>query len=236
MLGVALTAGAVAAAPVGPARVGALTELGASGSPRIEAVTVTGDRTLTVAWLGAASTEESPIGSYTVEASLDGGPLVAVGDGTCGADDGTVATRCRVSGLAAGAVYRFRVVATNGAASPVSGPAVAITPPGAVGAVTATPATYGSVSLAWTGPDAAPAAPVQSYAVEIAAGEGPFEAVPAGSGSCDSPVESPCRVDGLAAGTPYRFRIAAVNAAGVGPAAVTAAVAVPGTALSGPRR
>jgi hypothetical protein len=215
-----------------------------ASAPRIEAVTVTGDRALTVAWLAAATTDAVPPGPPVVEAS-DGGPFRPVADGTCpiatdptGADPtGADPGRCQVAGLTAGVAYRFRVVAASGAVSPVSDPVVAITAPGRVTAVAAVTGAdagagattgarpSGSVSLTWSGPAATAAAPVASYAVEVSAGDAPFTAVP--DGACDSPTTPACHVDGLVAGTAYRFRVSAVNAAGVGPAAVTTAAVVP---------
>jgi titin len=116
-----------------------------------------------------------------------------------------------VTGLSNGLNYLFRVAATNrGGTGPVS-PVGAVTPRTVAGPPTITTATAGSqqVALAWTVP-ANNGSPIVRYVVDFSSDGG-------GSWTRREGNASPSAIiTGLANGTSYVFRVAAVNAEGVG--------------------
>jgi hypothetical protein len=99
--------------------------------------------------------------------------------------------------------------------------------PGVPTAVTATPGS-GSVTVAWTAPATDGGSPITGYTVREYVGTSTTPvatlAAPAGATSL--------AVTGLANGTSYRFDVAAVNAAGTGPASALTAAVTPRAALA----
>jgi hypothetical protein len=130
-----------------------------------------------------------------------------------------------ITGLTNGTLYYFRVGALNAAGESSSSSPVSATPrtvPGAPTAVTADP-TDGTVTLSWTPPDDNGGATVQGYSVQYSRN---------GTDWSDggSPTGSPSAISGLANGTAYQFRVAAVNPAGTG----TYSDAIPATPRTAP--
>ncbi|UWP87206.1 fibronectin type III domain-containing protein [Dactylosporangium fulvum] len=197
-------------------------------APVIGAATVHGPGTVEVGWTPPAG----GVDSYRVYVS-GGGPYTAVTAGTCAAAPAT--GPCTVTGLTPGVEYTFTVSAVvgglEGPRSAPTAPVTAITTPAAPGTPAATVNGDRSVRLAWT----PPAPPVTGYRVEAAAGNGPFTAVTVGD--CAAAVVPECTVTGLTAGTSYRFRVTARNAAGDGaasaPSAAVVAVAAPDAPVIG---
>jgi hypothetical protein len=83
---------------------------------------------------------------------------------------------------------------------------------------------HGSVQLGWSPPDETNGLPILRYAVEVWANSGPgavwFELPPG------APASS--RMNGLTNGVPYRFRVAAITAAGRGPFSPWSPTVIPG--------
>ncbi|GAA0745344.1 fibronectin type III domain-containing protein [Dactylosporangium roseum] len=197
-------------------------------APAIGAGAVHGPGSVEVGWTPPAGA----VDSYRVYVS-DGGPYTAVGAGTCASAPAT--GPCTVTGLTPGVEYTFTVSAVagglEGPRSAPTAPVTAITTPAAPGAPTATVNGDRSVRLAWT----PPAPPVTGYRVEAATGDGPFTAVT--DGDCAAAAAPECTITGLTAGTSYRFRVTARNAAGDGaasaPSAAVVAVAAPDAPVIG---
>lgn len=145
-----------------------------------------------------------PITSYSVEMSADNGQSWTQMASTNG-------NSTTVNGLSNGVNYLFRVAATNrGGTGPVS-PVGAVTPRTLAAAPTITTATAGGqqVALAWTVP-ANNGSPIVRYVVDFSSDGG-------GSWTRREGNASPSAViTGLANGTSYVFRVAAVNAENVG--------------------
>jgi hypothetical protein len=162
----------------------------------------------TVNWTEPAANGASPITSYTVAAY----------SGTTVAQTKTViapASSATITGLANGSAYTFTVAASNasGPGAP-SAPSPAVTPrtlPGAPGGLTVT-AGNGSAALQWTAPSSDGGSVITGYTVTTYSGSAVVQtktvAAPATSAT----------VTGLANGSPYSFTVAAINAAGTGPA------------------
>lgn len=188
--------------------------LGPPGAPT-GVVGIPGNASALVAWAAPAWTGGAAITAYTATAS-PGGKSCTV----------SAATSCTVTGLANGSPYTFTVTAANTyGTGPASGASTAVTPrtvPGTPGSVTALPGNR-SALVGWTAPASNGGAPVTGYTVT---------ASPGGTTCAWSSGPLECLVAGLANGTSYTFRVTAANAAGAGPAAVSAAVApapVPGS-------
>jgi len=119
---------------------------------------------------------------------------------------------------------------TSCAAAPLA--TVAAGAPGAPGGLGATPAD-GSVALAWTAPAGDGGSPITDYTIEYRAdGTGLWQtsAHPASTGTSRT-------VAGLANGTPYEFRVTAINDIGAGPASAVASATPrtnPGAVAVGP--
>jgi predicted phage tail protein len=124
-------------------------------------------------------------------------------------------TSVTVKGLANGTTYYFKVTAVNdvgeGSASGVASatPAAAITAPGSPTGLTATPGN-GRVVLSWTAPASDGGAAIKSYVIYQGTSPGGESASPV----TGSPVNATSyTVTGLANGTTYYFKVAAVNGA-----------------------
>jgi titin len=147
----------------------------------------------------------------------------------------TAATSEPVTGLTAGKEYTFTVEATNATGTGPASGATSTTPggvPGAPGKLTAAPLNK-SVSLAWLPPTGYKASGVTSYKVEEYVG-----ASATGTPAATFSVPAPKRgyvVAGLTNGQEYSFTIAAVNAAGAGPASNAVQATPEPTAPSAPK-
>ncbi|GAA2514561.1 peroxidase family protein [Pilimelia columellifera] len=146
---------------------------------------------------------------------------------------GAAATAATLTGLTNGTGYRFRVLASSAvgssAPSALSNEVIPLGPPGAptVGVPSRGRA---SATVRWSAPAGAGGALVTGYRVQVLAGTSTLvKTVTAPPGARH------LLVTGLANGRAYTFRVAAVNAAGVGPLSARSAAVVPATAPSAPR-
>ncbi len=180
-----------------------------------------GDRLATVTWKAPGAAATLPTIGYSIEQSVDDG---VTWRGL--ADPATTGTGLVVTGLANGTAYRFRVAAqdTDGT-GPWSEPSLPVVPLGAPATVTNLIATPGSgqVQLAWSAPVDTGGLPISDYLVEVSSDGGTrWKTV--------ADVVSPSAtttITGLVNGTPYAFRVAAVNAVGRGSFTPGSAAAIP---------
>jgi Fibronectin type III domain len=173
-------------------------------------VTVTpGDSQATVSWTNPSSNGD-PTAHNEVQYSTDGTNWT-----TASASISPSATRYKVTGLNNGTAYYFRVIALDGSAN-ASTPDVTlaqVTPeptlPAAPTNVTITPGNS-QVTVSWTNPSSN-GDPAVAYLVEYSSDGGITWSTPLRtlSGS-----DSSLTVTGLASGTSYLFRVAAVDARG----------------------
>ena len=172
-----------------------------------------GNGQVRLAWLVPADAGGLPITDYVIESSTDGGARwKTVADGASAAPAATI------SGLANGTVYAFRIAAVNaagrGAFTPASPAAIPALPAGLPTALKATRGN-GTATLVWKAPSLTGGSPINDYALQLSSD----------AGRTWKPIERPASpattatVSGLVNGTPYVFRIAAVNS--VGPASFT---------------
>ncbi len=185
------------------------------GTPAAPTATA-GITSATVTWTAPAS-NNSPITGYIVTPYLNG---VAQAPQSYGA----TATTQTLTGLTAGASYTFTVAAVNaigtGSASPQSAAVVPYALPGAptIGSVSAGDS---AATVNWTAPASNGGSAITGYVVT------PYIAGVAQTAQTFSSAATTETVTGLTPGTSYTFKVAAVNAAGTGPAsAASAAVTV----------
>ena len=164
-------------------------------------------------WSAPADTGGSPSTGYVIESSTDGVTWTPAGDAA------STATTLAVDGLTNGTVYSFRIAARNVVGTGSWSESVQATPawtpagPGDVAAAVAPAAGVGSgqIQLTWTAP-ASNGAAITDYLVEQSLDGATWTTVEDGLST-----EATLKVGGLTNGTPYSFRIAAVNALGRGP-------------------
>jgi fibronectin type 3 domain-containing protein len=186
------------AAPVAPTT--------APGAPSGLTATA-GNGQVSLSWTAPASDGGAQITSYDVYEGTTGDVKTTA---PAASSKGTSVT---VKNLANGTTYYFKVAAVNtvgvGPASSAASatPAAAITKPGPPSGLTATPG-RGQVTLSWTAPTSDGGAGISGYLVY----QGTSPGGEAGTSVNGSPVSATSyTVTGLANGTTYYFKVAAVN-------------------------
>ena len=168
-----------------------------------------GDSQVTLSWAAPASDGGAPISDYNVYQGTS--PGSETGAPVSGSP--VTATSTTVTGLANGTTYYFKVAAVNGigqgpASAEVS--AVPVTRPDPATGLTATPGDS-QVTLSWAAPASDGGAPISDYNVYQGTSPGSETGAPVGG----SPVTATSTtVTGLANGTTYYFKVAAVNGVG----------------------
>ncbi len=207
--------GAVVAAAVAPATSAYADTTVPAGAPAAPAsVTVdAGPGSLTIGWTPPAVAGDTPISGYDV-AAVPADPANGTVPVTAATDATTITAT--LSGLTDGVDYTVTVAATNSAGS---GPAATAdgtprTVPAAV-ALTGVSAADSSATVTWQPPASDGGAAVADYVVT---------AQPSGRTVTVAADATTASIGGLADGSATTLSVAAVNAAGTGPAATTAAV------------
>jgi titin len=189
------------------------------GTPT-EVSAVPSDRSAWVAWTPPTGNSAAIVG-YRIEASSDGGNSWAFAATVVGS-----ATSTRVTGLANGATYVFRVAAlSNQGAGGFSAISDAVTPAPGAGAPTRLSATLvnGTASLRWTAPRVPRGMRITDYVVQYTSDNGQsWQIYQDGISSAARAV-----VAGLTNGIAYRFRVAAVTGAIVGDASAMSNAVTP---------
>lgn len=168
-----------------------------------------GNAQVSVAWTAPADNGGASITGYTVTSSPGGK--------TCTTTGSTTRT-CTVTGLTNGTSYTFTVKATNArGASVASAPSASIKPrtvPGAPRTVTGSALATGSkkIRVSWLAPLSNGGSPILRYVVTAYNSSG-VAISPAKTCTATAPAVT-CDVGGLTAGTAYKFKVVAVNAAG----------------------
>jgi len=190
------------------------------GTPAAPTATA-GITSATVTWTAPAS-NNSPITGYVVTPYLNGAAQTPL------SYDASTTTRT-LSGLTAGGSYTFTVTAVNaigaGLASPQSAAVVPYVLPGApaIGPVSAGDS---AATVTWTAPASNGGSAITSYVVT------PYIAGVAQTAQTFTSAATTEPVTGLTPGTSYTFKVAAVNAAGTGPASAMSAAVTPNTGPS----
>ena len=179
------------------------------------------DEQVALSWNAPGTTGGSPITGYRIEQKQgDSTWTVAV------EDTGSVSPTASISGLTNGAEYRFRVSAVNaqGAGQPSTATPVVIprTTPGTPSQLAGTPGD-GYIDLVWIAPSSTGGSPITGYQVELKKGTDAWTVGIADTGS----TQTSARVTSLINGQNYRFRVAALNAAGAGPPSTVTPAQIP---------
>ncbi|MEE1565149.1 MAG: fibronectin type III domain-containing protein, partial [Acidimicrobiales bacterium] len=149
-------------------------------------------------------------------------------------DGASAATTLAWAGVSNGVDYAFRVSAANAAGTgPWSEASVTLTPFGVPAAPSSVVASGGDASavLGWSAPAFDGGSPVTGYRVEYSTDAGANWTVVIDD---TASVDTSLVVDGLTNGVGYLFRVAAINAAGVGDTAIASAQVNPRTTASAP--
>ena len=191
-------------------------------------VTATGGNTTAlITWSTPTSDGGSPITGYKVEQSTDGTTWTVVVSNT-----NSIGTSSQVAGLTNGTNYQFRVSAINVSGTGTASSAASAVPYAGPSAPTSLVATAAStqVTLSWTAASNTGGSALIGYKVEQSVdGGNTWTAVVTNTNSTATSYV----VSGLTNGSVYAFRIAGINAAGLG--ATTAVVtAVPFAATDAP--
>ncbi len=187
----------------------AVTPLAAASAPT-NVTGVRGDRQVSLTWTAPSSNGGSAISDYVVEYRTDvvGSSWQTFADG---ASTGTSAT---VTGLMNGTAYRFRVTAvTSFGLGASSSESAAVTPLTVASAPTGVVGTRGDrqVALVWTAPADTGGSPITDYVVQYRTHATLQSWQPFADGVSAA---TQAVVTGLENGISYRFRVAAVTAAG----------------------
>jgi titin len=169
-----------------------------------------GDAQVSLSWTAPASNGGSAVTDYEVEYSLDGGSSWSpFADGT------STTTSATVTGLTNGTSYVFRVAAVNVAGTgSFSSNSATLTPATTPDAPTGLSGTAGNtqVELTWSAPAIDGGSAITDYVVQYSADSGTlWNTFSDGTGTLTS-----ATVTSLVNGTPYVFRVAAVNLVGTG--------------------
>jgi hypothetical protein len=173
------------------------------GTPVVTAAV--GVKSATIRWT-ATDAGTDPILGYTVATSPGGSQSVAAN-----------VSSLVVKGLNSGASYTFSVTATNVMGTSAAGTSSTVTIPNIPGEVANLKAKAGakSAKLTWSAP-ATNGSALTGYVVTIVGGKSVHVAASATGET----------ITGLTAGKSYRFSVAAVNAVGSGPAAMSSSIKV----------
>jgi titin len=184
---------------------------------RITTLTAThGNQLVSLLWTAPAANHQLGILDYTIQQSVDGTNWVSLVDGP------STDTSLTVQSLTNGSSYYYRVAASNtvglGPYSDAVGPIIPRTIPGSVTGLTAT-AGNAQIELAWTAPSSNGGATITDYRIQQSVNNGAYATITDGVGTTTS-----YTVTGLANGTQYRYRVAAINSEGAGADATSLAV------------
>lgn len=182
-----------------------------------------GNGQATVAWTAPTSNGGSAITSYTVT------PYVGTTAQTPTTFNSTTTTQT-VTGLSNGTCYTFQVVATNSVGSGAAGTSNSACPATSPGAPTNVSATGGNAqaTLSWIAPASNGGSPITGYVVT------PYISNVAQTATTFNSNATTETVAGLMNGTTYTFTVAAINAAGTGPASSPSNTVTPATVPGAP--
>ncbi len=191
---------------------GATAQIEAPGAPMGVVAANPTTSSIEVSWTAPQSDGGSAIASYAVQYRVTGSNTWVPF-----ARDDSSATSVVVTGLASNTSYEFRVAAANvmltGSYTPTATSTRTLSGgPGAPGFVQASQPTATKIRVMWSSPDPG-TSPISDYVVQYRTPAVQTWTTASHSASTGTSLD----VTGLAAGTTYLFRVAAVNGAGQGP-------------------
>ena len=186
-----------------------------------------GNSQVALAWT-APSANGSAITGYEVQVSTSStGPFANAAGCTTAAT--STATSCTATGLANGTAYYFTIAAINAAGTASASTASASVVPNTTADTASAPtgvAGDSQVALSWTPPSNSGTA-ITGYRVQVATSSGGTYSNATGCTAGLTSTATTCTATGLANGTAYYFKVAAINAAGTGTASAASASVTP---------
>jgi hypothetical protein len=168
-----------------------------------------GNALVNLSWTVPTYPGADPITDYTIEYSINNSTWTAF------PHSASTATSIAVTGLTNGTPHYFRVAAVSAAGTGLYanlvGTLTPATVPGAPTSVSATPAS-GQLTLNWVAPASNGGEAITDYLVEMSTDNTNWTSVSHAPSTATSTV-----VTGLTNGTPYYYRVAAINVLGTGP-------------------
>ena len=189
-------------------------------SPPTKVRVTAADRSATLTWNPPADLAGGTLSGYRIEVrNGDDQPWRVLT-----ATTGTTATRYHVENLMNATLYEFRLAAITQFGVGLPSTSVSAVPYGVPGLPTNVAAAPGnaSVSLTWQAPVNTNGRPVLGYRIEAESQTGWYLITPNSRSAATS-----FSVTGLTNGQAYRFRVAAINIAGVGTESIPSAVVRP---------
>jgi hypothetical protein len=173
-----------------------------------------GNAQVALSWTAPESNGGSAITGYQVQVATSSGGTYS---NAAGCPTNSTTSACTVTGLTNGTPYFFKVAAINavgtGDYSSASSGVTAMTVPGAPTGVAGTPGNT-EVVVSWTAPGSNGGSAMTGYQVQVATSAGGTYSNAAGCPT--SSTATSCTSTGLANGTQYFFKAAAINAVGTG--------------------
>jgi hypothetical protein len=173
-----------------------------------------GNMQVALSWTAPAGNGGSAITGYQVQVATSSGGTYT---NAAGCPTNSTTTACTATGLTNGTQYFFKVAAINAVGTgDYSSASSGITPATVPDAPTGVTGTGGNaqVALLWTAPASNGGSAITGYRVQVATSSGGSYSDAAGCPT--NSTATSCTATGLSNGTPYFFKVAAINAAGTG--------------------
>ena len=191
-----------------------------------------GNSQIAVSWTAPVGNGGSAITGYQVQVATSAGGTYS---NATGCPTNSTTPSCTATGLTNGTPYFFKVAALNGIGTGAySSASSGVTPATVPDAPTNVTGTAGNtqVAVSWTAPVSNGGSAITGYQVQVAtSASGPYGDA---AGCPTNSVTPSCAATGLTNGTPYFFKVAALNSVGMGAYSAASPAVTPSTFTDDP--